>query len=131
LFLASGLPRYHLLAPSPGKVILMSVERRRASRIPFAAAAEIIDGSDNTRSASQVSDLSVHGCFVQLPNPFPEGTPVTVEIYKDEDFLETPATVVYYMPKRGMGLTFNGMEPQFASVLKKWLAQSKTAMRHA
>jgi len=129
--LAFRQPRYDLRALSPGKVILMSVERRRASRIPFDAAAEIIDGADNTRSASQVSDLSLHGCFVQLPNPFPEGTPVTVEIYKDEDFLETPATVVCYMPKRGMGLTFNGMEPQFASVLKKWLTQSKTTVRHA
>jgi hypothetical protein len=54
------------------------------------------------------SDLSLHGCFVQLPNPFPEGTPVTIEIYKDEDFVETPATVAYFMPKRGMGLTFTG-----------------------
>jgi hypothetical protein len=109
----------------------MSVERRRSSRIPFAAAAEIIDEAENTRSASQVSDLSLLGCFVQLPNPFPEGTPVTLEIYKDEDFMETPATVAYFLPKRGMGLVFNGMEPQFAAVLKKWLAQSKTTARHA
>ena len=109
----------------------MSVERRRSPRIPFAASAEIIDEAENTRSASQVSDLSLHGCFVQLPNPFPEGTPVTIEIYKDEDFVETPATVAYFMPKRGMGLTFTGMEPQFASIIKKWLAQSKATLRHA
>src|SRR5713101_4796341 len=109
----------------------MPDERRRSPRIPFAASAEIIDEAENTRSASQVCDLSLHGCFVQLPNPFPEGTPVTVEIYKDEDFLETPATVVYYMPKRGMGLAFNSMEPQFASLLKKWLARSRTEARHA
>jgi hypothetical protein len=109
----------------------MSVERRRSSRIPFAASAEIIDEAENTRSASQVCDLSLHGCFVQLANPFPEGTPVTIEIYKDEDFVETPATVAYFMAKRGMGLTFNGMEPQFASVLKKWISQSKTTVRHA
>src|SRR5215470_3217940 len=103
----------------------MSVERRHSLRIPFAASAEIIDEAENTRSAWQVSDLSLHGCFVQLSNPFPQGTPVTIEIYKDEDFVETPATVAYFMPKRGMGLTFNGMEPQFAAVLKKWLAQSR------
>ena len=109
----------------------MSVERRRSTRIPFAASAEIIDEAENTRSASQVSDLSLHGCFVQLPNPFPEGTAVTIEIYKDEDFVETPATVVYFLAKRGMGLTFTDMEPQFASILKKWLAQSKTAARMA
>jgi hypothetical protein len=109
----------------------MSIERRRSPRIPFAASAEIIDEAENTRSASQVCDLSLHGCFVQLPNPFPEGTPVTIEIYKDEDFVETPATVAYFMPKRGMGLTFTGMEPQFASIIKKWLAQSKATLRHA
>jgi len=97
----------------------MSVERRRSSRIPFAASAESIDEAEITRSTSQVSDLSWHGCFVQLPNPFPEGTSVTIEIYKHEDFVETPATVAYSMPRRGMGLTFTGTEPQFAAVLKK------------
>jgi len=107
----------------------MSVERRRSSRIGFVATAEITDEAENTRSTSQVSDLSLHGCFVQLSNPFPEGTPVTIEIYKDEDFLETPATVAYLQAKRGMGLTFVGMEPQFASILKKWLTQSKAPSR--
>lgn len=121
--------RFHY--PSPGKAMPMSVERRQSSRIPFAAAAEIIDEAENTRSASQLCDLSLNGCFVQLKNPFPEGTPVTIEIYKDEDFVETPATVAYNMPKRGMGLTFVGMEPQFASILKKWIAQAKRPVGHA
>jgi hypothetical protein len=109
----------------------MSVERRRSSRIPFAPSAEIIDEAENTRSTSQVSDLSLHGCFVQLPNPLPEGTSATIEIYKEEDFVETPATVAYFMPKRGMGLAFTGTEPQFAAILKKWISQSKATARHA
>jgi PilZ domain len=109
----------------------MSDERRPATRIPFVASAEIIDEAENTRSTSQLSDLSLHGCFVQLANPFPEGTSVTIEIYKDEDFVETPATVAYFQPKRGMGLTFTDMEPQFASILKRWLSQSKTPTRMA
>jgi hypothetical protein len=103
----------------------LSLERRRTPRIPFVASAEIIDEAKSTRTASQLSDLSLHGCFVRLPNPFPEGTPVTIEIYKDEDFIETPVTGAYFQPKRGMGLTFNGMEPQFASVLKKWPRDAK------
>jgi PilZ domain len=69
----------------------LSLERRRTPRIPFVASAEIIDEAESTRTASQLSDLSLHGCFVRLPNPFP-GTPVTIEIYKDEDFIETPVT---------------------------------------
>jgi hypothetical protein len=121
--------RYDFFTPVPRKGSPMPVERRRSSRIAFAATAEIIDEAENTRSTSHVSDLSLHGCFVQLSNPFPEGTPVTIEIYKDEDFVETPATVAFFQPKRGMGLTFVGMEPQFAAILKKWLAQSKSPSR--
>jgi hypothetical protein len=53
----------------------LSLERRRTPRIPFVATSEIIDEAENTRTTSQLSDLGLHGCFVQLPNPFPEGTP--------------------------------------------------------
>ena len=109
----------------------LSLERRRTLRIPFVATAKIIDQAENTRTTSQLSDLSLHGCFVQLPNPFPEGTPVTIEIYKDEDFVETSATVAFLVPKRGMELSFTGMEPHFASVLKKWLSPSKATARPA
>jgi hypothetical protein len=56
---------------------------------------------------------------------------VTIEIYRDEDFVETPATVAYFLAERGMDLTFTDMEPQFASILKRWLAQTKTPTRMA
>ena len=97
-------------------------ERRRSARIPFVASAEIIDDEENSRSASEVSDLSLHGCCVKMQKPFPVGSTVTIEIYRDSDFLESPATVAYSTPQRGMGLTFTGMEPQFAAILKRWLA---------
>src|SRR5215831_6477580 len=99
----------------------MSVERRRSARVPFLASAEIIDEDENTRSSSQVSDLSLHGCCVKASNPFPVGTTVTIEIYREADFLEAPATVAYFTPQRAMGLAFTSMEPRFAAILKKWL----------
>jgi hypothetical protein len=84
----------------------MSVERRRSARVPFVASAEIIDDEENTRSSSQVSDLSLHGCCVKAPDPFPVGTSVTIEIYRDADFLEAPATVAYFTPAKGHGPGF-------------------------
>jgi hypothetical protein len=87
--------------------------------------AEIFDEKENARKSSQVSDLSLHGCYVEMMNPFPEGTSVTVEIYTETEFLETHATVAYLEPKEGMGLTFNEMPEYFANVLKRWLAQAK------
>jgi hypothetical protein len=114
--------RFTLDLPVPRKANpSMPVERRRSVRIPFVATAEIIDDAENARSSSQVSDLSLHGCCVKTQKPFPVGSSVTIEIYRDSDFLESPATVAYSTAQRGMGLTFTGMEPQFAAVLKRWL----------
>ena len=86
------------------------------------ATAEIIDEEENSRSSSEVSDLSLHGCCVKMQKPFPVGSTVTVEIYRDADFLESTATVAYATPQCMMGLTFTAMEPQFAAILKRWLA---------
>jgi hypothetical protein len=47
-----------------------------------------------------------------------------MEIFTENEFLETHATVVYFEPKQGMGLTFTEMPACFASVLSKWLKQA-------
>lgn len=59
-----------------------------------------------------------------MANPFPQGRNVLVEIYTEEDFLETHATVAFREPNQGMGVQFGEMQPHFAGVLKKWLASS-------
>lgn len=102
----------------------MRTERRRESRQPFIASAEIIDERENARTSSRVTDLSRHGCYVEMPNPFPQGTNVLIEIYTETEFLEAHATVAYLEPKQGMGLTFAEMPPYFSGVLNKWLVQT-------
>jgi hypothetical protein len=103
----------------------MRAERRRAPRYPFIAMAEITDEMENARTSSQVSDLSQHGCYVEMMNPFPHGTNVLIEIYTETEFLEAHATVARFEPKQGMELTFHEMPPRFASVLSKWLRQAE------
>jgi hypothetical protein len=103
----------------------MRAERRRAPRYPFIAMAEITDEAENARTSSQVTDLSLHGCFVEMMNPFPYGTNVLIEIYTETEFLEAHATVARFEPKQGMGLTFDEMPAHFAGVLNKWLRQAK------
>jgi hypothetical protein len=102
----------------------MRTERRRAPRYPFIAMAEIVDENENARTSSRVSDLSPHGCYVEMMDPFPQGTNVLIEIYTETEFLEAHATVAYLGPRQGMGLTFSEMPAYFASVLKKWLVQA-------
>ena len=57
----------------------MRTERRKAVRHPFIARAEIIDERENARTSSKISDLSASGCYVEMMNPFPEGTAVVIE----------------------------------------------------
>jgi hypothetical protein len=87
--------------------------------------AEITDETENARTSTQVSDLSFHGCYVGMTNPFPCGTNVVIEIYTQTEFLEAQATVARFEAKQGMGLTFDEMPPHFAGVLSKWLRQAK------
>src|ERR1700747_1429739 len=103
----------------------MRTERRLAPRYPFIAMAEIFDEKENPRKPSQVRDLSLQGCYVEMMDPFPQGTNVTIEIYIETEFLEAHAKVAYFEPKQGMGLTFGEMPEYFAKILNRWLSQAK------
>jgi hypothetical protein len=103
----------------------MRTERRQAPRYPFSALAEIVDEEENARTSSRVSDLSLHGCYVEMKDPFPAGTNVMIEISTDTESLETHATVAHFEPKQGMGLTFGEMPKSLANVLNRWVAQAK------
>jgi len=87
--------------------------------------AEIFDERENARTSSRISDLSLHGCYVETTNPFPQGTSVTIEIYTESESLETNATVAFFEAHEGMGLMFREMPEHFANVLTRWLAQAK------
>jgi PilZ domain len=104
----------------------MQPDRRREPRYPFIAMAEIMDEKENARTSSRVSDLSLHGCYVELNDPFPQGANVMVEIYTETEFLETPATVAFREAKQGMGLMFREMPEYFTTVLNRWLAAAKS-----
>jgi hypothetical protein len=103
----------------------MKTERRRTPRYPFSALAEIVDEEENARTSSRVSDLSLHGCYVETNNPFPEGTNVMIEISTETESLETHAIVAHFEPKRGMGLTFSEMPESLANVLNRWVIRAK------
>ena len=103
----------------------MRAERRREPRYPFNAMAEIVDERENARTSSRISDLSQHGCYVEMTNPFPQGSNVLIEIYTETESLETQATVAFFEAQQGMGLTFREMPEYYTNVLNRWLAQAK------
>jgi len=96
-------------------------ERRSSPRYPFIASAELVEQTSDTRMSSRVSELALHGCYLDMMNPFPQGTKVLIKIFTDGEFFEALATVMYSQHNMGMGVKFDDVKPHFASVLNKWL----------
>ena len=62
----------------------MERERRRTPRYVFIASAELFEEGTEVRVASRVSELSLHGCYLDMMNPFPTGTIVLLKIFAGE-----------------------------------------------
>lgn len=62
------------------------------------------------------------GCFVETPNPFPEGTKVRLRIVRGGSTVSGMGRVAFSRPGSGMGIHFTSIEPASMPVLDKWMA---------
>jgi hypothetical protein len=105
----------------------MQADLRRSPRVPFVAHAEIIDIDSEVRLRAQTSDLSQHGCYVDMVNPLPLGIAVKVRIEHRKQTFAATAGVVYSVPHLGMGLVFRDIEAGKEVTLERWLTDSAAA----
>jgi PilZ domain len=101
-------------------------ERRRTPRYPFIATAEVIEQTAHSSTSTRVTELSLHGCFLEVTKPLAKGVELKVKIYSEGKFFEGPGTVVYALPE-GIGVSFHDVHPQYLSVLKRWLLAAAVA----
>jgi len=99
-------------------------ERRRTPRYTFIASAELIEEASDVRIATRVSELSLHGCYLDMMNPFPLGTLVLVKISAGDSFFQAKSKIVYSQPNMGAGVTFLETEPEYQPVLERWLDEA-------
>ena len=102
----------------------MERERRRTPRYIFIASAELYEEQSEVRIASRVSELSLHGCYLDMMNPFPTGTIVLLKISAGELTFQSKARVVYFTPNVGAGVTFLDVEPKYEYVLNRWMEEA-------
>lgn len=95
---------------------------RRTPRFPFSASADVI--SVGAVESTQVTELSLYGCYLNASAPLPRATRVTVKVVSGGELFEAIATVLYSQPSLGMGLGFREVKPAFQSILQKWLRQA-------
>ena|ERR1700757_2969862 len=102
----------------------MEQERRRTPRYIFIASAELYEEHTDVRVASRVSELSLHGCYLDMMNPFPMGTLVLLKIFAGDLTFQSKAKIIYATPNVGAGVVFLDVEPKYEFVLKRWLEEA-------
>jgi hypothetical protein len=102
-------------------------EQRRTPRFPFVAVAEITDKESGRELVTQVSELSVNGCYIDEQNPFPSGTMVRLKIISGSEVFDATAKVLYAHANLGMGVVFQDVSLRSGTVLREWLRAAKAS----
>jgi PilZ domain len=99
-------------APKSNAVPPLGVkERRRSTRFQCSGTAQIqAEGSDMPLTGS-LTDISLHGCYVETLTTFPLDTLVTLKIEAFDIHFQTQAKVRASYPFVGMGMCFSDVEP--------------------
>jgi hypothetical protein len=103
----------------------MERERRRTPRYIFFAAAELLEEKSDVRVASRLSELSLHGCYLDMMNPFPAETPILLKIWTEENTVfQTKSSIIYSLPNIGAGVRFLEVDAKNLAVLQHWLEEA-------
>jgi len=101
----------------------MEQPARRGQRYPFFAAAEVVEIATQSKLNARTSDLGGFGCYMDMLNPYPFGTPVTIRITYNEVVFNAAGRVIYSQPNMGMGVSFDAVEPRDKTILENWLKE--------
>jgi len=97
-------------------------ERRQSPRLRCSGSAEFRAEGNDARMWGTVTDVSLHGCYVEMNTTFPVDTKVALVLKSFGIRIEAPGTVRASYPFLGMGICFAEIEPAQQLQLKQLLA---------
>jgi len=97
-------------------------ERRQSPRLRCSGSAEFRAEGNDARMWGTVTDVSLHGCYVEMNTTFPVDTKVGLVLKSFGIRIEAPGTVRASYPFLGMGICFAEIEPAQQLQLKQLLA---------
>jgi len=96
-------------------------DRRSFHRYPCVASAELTEVITGMKVSAQTVSLSLKGCYMGTPSPFPEGTIIRVRLSDGARVFEATADVLSVHAENGMGVMFRELEKSDHKVLEAWL----------
>jgi c-di-GMP-binding flagellar brake protein YcgR len=82
---------------------------------------EVYPTGENAPIRTRTADLSLGGCFLEMPNPLPKGTKIRIALWVKEFKLWANAEVVSSTPGFGIGARFTEMTEQDRNQLQQFL----------
>ena len=98
--------------------------QRRSPRYSFVATAEVTDEKSRTVIA-RLRNLNLHGCYVEMANPLPEKSEISIRVTAGNAVFQAVGRVVYSDRHAGSGVEFQSVEPRFQAVLEEWLLEAQ------
>ena len=118
---ADGAVKSGSEAPGAAKRVAWK-ERRQSPRLRCSGSAEVRTEGSDVPMWGTVTDVSLHGCYVEMNTTFPVGAKVGLVLKSFGIRIETPGTVRASYPLLGMGICFAEIEPAEQLHLKQLLA---------
>ena len=103
----------------------MEQDHSQQSWYPFFAYAELLVENSDVCLIAHVTELSRQGCHLHLTDRVPTGTSVVVKIYAWPHFFQARGTICYSEHRIGVGVNFEKIESQYASVLEACLLEAQ------
>jgi len=109
--------------PNPGVPALPGGhDRRQSPRFRCSGSAEFRTAGSNARMWGTITDVSLHGCYVEMNSTFAVGTKVSLVLKSCGVQIETSGIVRTSYPSLGMGISFAEMDVAQLQALKQLLA---------
>jgi hypothetical protein len=116
-----GLWDFPLPPPSFDTSVRDARDRRANPRLKCTNSVEVYPTGAAAPIRSRTSDLSLGGCFLEMPNPLPKGTQIKIALWVQEFKLWANGEVITSTPGFGIGVKFTEMTDQDRIKLKQFL----------
>jgi hypothetical protein len=100
-------------------------ERRSVPRYSFIATVDIVEPVSDMHISGRVSEISRKGCYVDVLNTLPKGTPIQLRVSRDKGIFTTPGKIIYVQEGMGMGVGFVDAPADQMTILDLWLDELK------
>jgi hypothetical protein len=96
-------------------------ERRKHPRLKCVNSVELYPEGESAKIWGRATDMSVGGCYIEMPMTLKEGTRLKIILWVKEEKLQIKGKVVSSRPGFGVGVQFNNITPEDTARLRQFL----------